>query len=157
MKKALKWVGVTILALYAVIVIAGPIALINIVCDKHVSYSRVFAAEEFGLPEPDTLYLNTTDGFCIHTLKIAPEDSARGVVICISGIENPSVTAFYGHVKEFRKSGLVSYLPDVRGHGESDGDRICLAYEETEDINAVVRQAVSDYPDVPVILMGLSM
>ena len=155
--KSIKWITGTFIVLYLLLTIAGPVLFLNVVCDKHVNHQRVFAAGEFGLPAPDTLYLNTLDGFSIHTLEVSPEDSARGVIIFVSGIENPSVTAFYGHVKPFREMGLVSLLPDVRGHGASDGDRICLAYEEEEDINAVARYAAKKYPDLPVIVMGLSM
>ncbi|MGM9765363.1 MAG: alpha/beta hydrolase [Candidatus Cryptobacteroides sp.] len=155
--KSIKWITGTFIVLYLLLTIGGPVLFLNVVCDKHVNHQRVFAAEEFGIPVPDTLYLNTLDGFSIHTIEVSPEDSARGVIIFVSGIENPSVTAFYGHVKPFREMGLVSLLPDVRGHGKSDGDRICLAFEEDEDIIAVARYASMKYPGLPVIVMGLSM
>ena len=68
--------------------------LLHLFCDKHVTYHRVYRAEEAGLPDPDTLWLTTADGFRIHTLEVKPEGEVKGAVICISGIENPSVTAF---------------------------------------------------------------
>lgn len=98
----------------------------HLFCDKHVTYHRVYRAEEAGLPDPDTLWLTTADGFRIHTLEVKPEGEVKGAVICISGIENPSATAFYGHAREFREIGLTTLMPDLRGHGDSDGDRICL-------------------------------
>ena len=58
-------------------------------------------------------------------------------MICLSGIENPSVTAFYGHAAEFYKANVATIMPDLRGHGKSDGNRICLAYEEARDVKAV--------------------
>ena len=102
--------------------------LLHLFCDKHVTYHRVYRAEEAGLPDPDTLWLTTADGFRIHTLEVKPEGEVKGAVICISDIENPSVTAFYGHAREFREIGLTTLMPDLRGHGDIDGDRICLAY-----------------------------
>lgn len=48
-------------------------------------------------------------------------------------------------------------MPDLRGHGDSDGDRICLAYNETADIKAVTEYVKATYTDIPVIVMGLSM
>ena len=157
MKKVLKRTLVVAAALYLFIIIAGPAALLWLFTDKHVTYSRVYDAAEAGLPAPDTLWLRTADGLRIHTLEVRPEGEVKGAVICLSGIENPSVTAFYGHSKEFRELGLTTLMPDVRGHGESDGGRICLAYEETADVKAVTEYLKATYADIPVIVMGLSM
>lgn len=63
----------------------------------------------------------------------------------------------YGHAREFREIGLTTLMPDLRGHGDSDGDRICLAYNETADIKAVTEYVKATYTDIPVIVMGLSM
>ena len=107
--------------------------VIDYLVDKHVNYDRIYDARDFGLPAPDSLRLKTADGFGIFAYEICPEQP-KGVVICLSGIENPSVTAFYGHAAEFYKAGVATIMPDLRGHGKSDGNRICLAYEETRDV-----------------------
>lgn len=157
MKKALKWTLTVVAVVYSLIVFVGPAAFIELICDKHVNYRKVYQASEAGLPSPDTLWLKTTDGFRIYTLEVKPEGEVKGAVICLSGIENPSVTAFYGHAREFRKLGLTTLMLDVRGHGESDGDRICLAYHETSDVKAVTEYIKKAYSDIPVIVMGVSM
>lgn len=157
MKKVLKRTLVVVAALYLFIIIAGPAAMLWLFTDKHANYNRVYDAAEAGLPVPDTLWLRTADGLRIHTLEVRPEGEVKGAVICLSGIENPSVTAFYGHSKEFRELGLTTLMPDVRGHGKSDGGRICLAYEETADVKAITEYLKATYADIPVIVMGLSM
>ena len=70
--------------------------VIDYLVDKHVNYDKIYDARDFGLPAPDSLKLKTTDGLGIFAYEICPEQP-KGVVICLSGIENPSVTAFYGH------------------------------------------------------------
>ncbi|MDD6819319.1 MAG: alpha/beta fold hydrolase [Prevotella sp.] len=132
--------------------------VINYLVDKHVNYNMIHDARDFGLPAPDSLTLKTADGFEIFAYEICPEHP-KGVVICLSGIENPSVTAFYGHAAEFIKAGVATIMPDLRGHGKSDGNRICLAYEETRDVKAVTDYIKSNakYKGVPVIVMGVSM
>lgn len=107
--------------------------LLHLFCDKHVTYHRVYRAEEAGLPDPDTLWLTTADGFRIHTLEVKPEGEVKGAVICISDIENPSVTAFYGHAREFREIGLTTLMPDLRGHGDSDALITLSAYSSVQD------------------------
>lgn len=98
------------------------------------------------------------DGFGIFAYEVCPKQP-KGVVICLSGIENPSVTAFYGHAAVLYKANVATIMPDLRGHGKSDGNRICLAYEETRDVKAVTDYIKSNakYKDVPVIVMGVSM
>ena len=132
--------------------------VIDYLVDKHVDYDVVYDARDFGLPAPDSLTLKTADGFSIFAYEVCPEQ-LKGVVICLSGIENPSVTAFYGHAAEFYKANVATIMPDLRGHGKSDGNRICLAYEEARDVKAVTDYIKSNakYKDVPVIVLGVSM
>ena len=132
--------------------------VIDYLVDKHVDYDVVYDARDFGLPAPDSLTLKTADGFSIFAYEVCPE-LLKGVVICLSGIENPSVTAFYGHAAEFYKANVATIMPDLRGHGKSDGNRICLAYEEARDVKAVTDyiKRNAKYKDVPVIVMGVSM
>ena len=138
--------------------IAAGRQVIDYLVDKHVNYDKIYDARDFELPVPDSLKLKTTDGLGIFAYEICPE-RPKGVVICLSGIENPSVTAFYGHAAEFYKAGVATIMPDLRGHGKSDGNRICLAYEETRDVKAVTDyiKGNAKYKDVPVIVMGVSM
>ena len=138
--------------------IAAGRQVIDYLVDKHVNYDKIYDAKDFGLPAPDSLRLKTTDGLGVFAYEICP-GQPKGVVICLSGIENPSVTAFYGHAAEFYKAGVATIMPDVRGHGKSDGNRICLAYEETRDVKAVTDyiKGNAKYKDVPVIVMGVSM
>jgi len=157
MKKAIKRTIVILLVIYALILVAYPVILTTVICNKHVEHGKIFTAEEASLPNPDTLSLMTSDGYKIHTLELLPEGDIKGAVVCISGIENPSVTAFYGHARLFRELGMITYLPDMRAHGKSDGDRISLAYKETADVKAVTDHIKENYPDVPVVVMGLSM
>ncbi len=132
--------------------------VIDYLVNKHVDYYVIFDARDFGLPAPDSLTLKAADGLGIFAYEVCPKQP-KGVVICLSGIENPSVTAFYGHAAEFYKANVATIMPDLRGHGKSDGNRICLAYEEARDVKAVTDYIKSNakYKDVPVIVMGVSM
>ena len=69
--------------------------VIDYLTEKHVSYDVVYDARDFGLPAPDSLRLTTSDGYDIFAYEVCPE-RPKAVVVCLAGIENPSVTAFYG-------------------------------------------------------------
>lgn len=138
--------------------VAGQRKVLDALTLKHASHSIVYDARDFGLPVPDSLRLTTSDGVHVFGYELCPK-KPRAVVICLSGIENPSVTAYYGHAKAFWKKGVAAIMPDLRGHGKSDGNRLCLAYKEAADVKAVTDyvKAQPRYRGVPVIVMGVSM
>ncbi len=51
-------------------------------------------------------------------------------VIILSGIENPSVTAFFGYAKMLADNGWDSLLIEMRARNLSEGEKIGLGYTE---------------------------
>ena len=155
--KIIKYLLFVVVGLYAVALLGGPALLFHMMLDKHVDYNNIYDARDWDLPAPDTLTLLTQDSVKIVALESRP-DSAKAVVICLSGIENPSVTAFWGHVREFNKRGIAAILPDLRAHGQSSGERIAMGWEEFRDVEAVTDYIEANYPaETPVTILGLSM
>ena len=155
--KIIKYLFFVVVGLYAVALLGGPALLFHMMLDKHVDYNNIYDARDWDLPAPDTLTLFTQDSVKIVALESRP-DSAKAVVICLSGIENPSVTAFWGHVREFNKRGIAAILPDLRAHGQSSGERIAMGWEEFRDVAAVTDYIEANYPaETPVTILGLSM
>ena len=104
--------------------------------DKHVDFKTILTPEEFGLSAAH-FFVKTEDELNISTYEVAV-DSPKVVIICLSGINNPSVTEFFGHAKLFKEQNYATILLDMRAHGESDGNKICLGYKEHLDVKAVV-------------------
>ena len=155
--KIIKYLLFVVVGLYTVALLGGPALLFHMMLDKHVDYNNIYDARDWDLPTPDTLTLLTQDSVEIVALESRP-DSAKAVVICLSGIENPSVTAFWGHVREFNKRGIAAILPDLRAHGLSSGERIAMGWEEFRDVAAVTDYIEANYPaETPVTILGLSM
>lgn len=117
----------------------------------------IYEASDFDLNESQ-MYLTTEDGLSIWTSEIYIEQP-KAVVIYLTGIVQPSITYFYGHAKYMQENGFASFLLEVRGHGNSDGNRICLGYNEVNDVKAVVDYIKSNpkYEGIPIILHGVSM
>jgi pimeloyl-ACP methyl ester carboxylesterase len=117
----------------------------------------IYIASDYDLKE-EQRYLTTEDGLNIWTSEIYTEHP-KAVIIYLSGILQPSVTYFYGHSKFMQENGYASILLEVRGHGKSDGERICLGYEEMNDVAAVVKYIKNSpkYDGVPIVLHGVSM
>lgn len=124
---------------------------------NRIDYLSIKTPEEYGLTsiEKD---VTTSDNVRIHIYEVET-DSPKGVVIMLTGITGPSVTYFYGMSELLFSNGYSSVLVDVRGHGKSEGNRICFGIEETKDVQAVVDyiKAKEEYKNVPIIVMGTSM
>lgn len=122
-----------------------------------VHFDETFDASDFGL-EATPHSVRTRDDLQI-TFHEVPLSSANAVILFLSGIHNPSVTAFFGHADAFREHGYASVLVEMRAHGDSDGDRIELGYGEVQDVEAVLNWLATseEYSNMPVIVYGLSM
>jgi hypothetical protein len=150
-----------------VLSIIAPFAVVPLFVNRHVSYrgyatsdypmQDIYKASDYGLNE-NQMYLKTEDGLNIWTSEIYTS-KPKAVIIYLSGIVQPSVTYFYGHAKFMQVKGYASFLLEVRGHGNSEGNRICLGFDEIKDVKAVVNYIRSNdkYDGVPIVLHGVSM
>lgn len=167
LRKGIKWTMLTLVGLVAIILLIAPIIIIQQATKGPVQYlgyatedypmQDIYTAEEFGLTAKQQ-HLATEDDIRVWISEIEV-DSPKGVVIYLSGIQQPSVTYFYGHSKWLKERDFASILLEVRGHGQSEGNRVALGYEEVADVQAVVDyiKAQEKYSEAPIILHGVSM
>ncbi|MCU0235584.1 MAG: alpha/beta fold hydrolase [Acidobacteria bacterium] len=134
-----------------------PFAMMGPMVDRHVDYDEVWSAADFGITA-EPFFVTTRDGLRIAAHEVTTS-GPKAVIVCLSGIHNPSVTAFFGHARLFQEHGYASVLVDLRAHGASGGDVICLGYKEHLDVRAVVEwiEAQAAYRGLPIVVFGLSM
>lgn len=134
-----------------------PPYIMNDMINMHVEFRKYYQAEDFGITS-EQLTLTTSDGLKIRAYEVFQEQP-KAVVIFISGIHNPSVTAFYDHARLLKENGYASILYEMRAHAQSEGDVISLGFKEPLDTKAVVDyiSAESKYDGVPIVVYGLSM
>lgn len=161
--KILGKIAVRVFLYIIIILILFPFGTIFLVTQHHVYYREdsllqmLYAANDYGLTE-NIVSIKTEDRFNLWVSEIEVE-CPKGIVIYLSGIEQPSVTQFYAHAKLMKENGYASFLVEVRGHGRSDGDEVCLGYDEILDVKAVIEYIKNkeEYTDVPIVLHGVSM
>jgi acylglycerol lipase len=101
--------------------------------------------------------LDGAGGLKIFMRSWRPEGQVRGVVVIVHGFNSHS--GEYGWVAEqLVASRLAVYAPDLRGRGESDGERFFVnSFSEwVGDVAMVVTLAKSREPAAPVFLLGHS-
>lgn len=99
----------------------------------------------------------TTDGLQIFIRSWRPEGQARGVVAICHGVLSHS--GYYLWVGEqLAAHGLAVYALDLRGRGQSDGERFYIEKmaDYLNDVNALVTLAKSREPGLPLFLLGHS-
>lgn len=150
---ALAVLAALTLAVFAVI----PPLVVGSMVNRHVAFNQTWTGEEHGL-NPNRLELRTADGLNVVAYEVATEQP-KAVVIFLSGIHNPSVTAFFGHARMLLDQGYASILLEMRAHGESEGEVIALGFAEYRDVQAVVDYIKGNgrYPHTPIVIYGLSM
>ena len=146
-----------IILLTIVIFAIIPPLVMNDMVNHHVTFADTWTGAEQGL-EPTRLVLTTRDDLDVVAYEVYVENP-KAVVIFLSGIHNPSVTAFFGHARLLLDEGYASILLEMRAHGESEGDVIALGFKEYQDTRAVVDYIRSDprYVGTPIVVYGLSM
>lgn len=145
-----------LIALIIAALAAIPPLVMNDMIHIHADVETLSPAQ-FGV-EAKEVWLAAEDGISLISWEVQADDP-RGVVIFLSGIHNPSVTAYFGHAKMLAENGYSSLLIEMRAHGKSEGDKIFLGTREYLDTRAGVEYILSrsEYKDLPVIVYGVSM
>jgi len=166
-ERVVKRICISIACFIILLLLIAPSIIVFQVTQNHVDYKGyatpdyllqdTYSASDFDL-EANEMILMTEDGYELWSSEVFVEQP-KAVIIYLSGIRQPSVTYFYGHAKWMRNNGYASILLEIRGHGNSDGDRVCLGYEEVSDVMAVVDyiKEQEKYTNVPIVIHGVSM
>lgn len=151
------------------LVVAGTVALGVAVFERfrkrgHALYENAFQTKRREIDETSWLYQTTHE-----TLEVQSEDGLKLKGYYVPK-ENPDFTfvIIHGyHSHAFRMSEYAKtfyekfncdlFLPDLRGHGASEGDVVGYGWLDKEDIKAWVHVLEKKNPTRPIVIFGLSM
>lgn len=155
-RKKIGIIGLIITVLIILIVLSIPPLLMNSMVNSHVDFD-VYPSAQYGV-EAEFINLTTEDELSIAAWEVEAKNP-KTIVILLSGIQNPSVTAFWGYSKMLKDNDYASLLIEMRAHGDSEGDQVCLGMNEYLDVKAGVEYIKSKpmYQDVPIVVWGTSM
>jgi len=96
-------------------------------------------------------------GLRIFVRSWRPDTRARGVVVIVHGFNSHSGQYFWV-AEQFVSAGLAVYALDLRGRGQSDGERFYVQRFEdyAADVGTLVAMAKSREPGLPVFMLGHS-
>jgi len=122
----------------------------------------MFLGERHYQPQYDSVHseqisLVTDDGLTLAAWQTFAE-IPKGTVIILSGLQMPSVTAFFGYADWLAENGWDSLLIEKRARSLSEGESIGFGITEWLDVKAGVDFLDVDarVGDLPIVVMGTS-
>lgn len=100
------------------------------------------------------LSISSYDDLFLHAYYI--EQNNPIYAIMVHGYRGDS-SSIISPVKHFYEQGYNLLIPDLRGHGQSEGDYIGMGWDDRYDIMGWIDYLVSQNPQAQIILYGVSM
>ena len=147
----------TCLAITLLILIVIPWYALSLLLNQRYDQHQ-YSSINFGI-ESERITLMTDDGLNLAAWRTYVENGdPYGTVIIVSGIQNPSVTAFFGYATMLAEHGWDALLIEKRARSLSEGESIGLAMTEWKDVQAGVKFLDLDERagELPIITMGTS-
>ena len=146
-----------IAAIVLVILILLPVFVMSMFLGQRY-YQPQHNSADFGI-ESKHISLTTYDGLALSAWRtFTDNESPSGTVIIISGLQWPSVTAFFGYASMLADNGWDALLIEKRARSLSEGNGIGFGVTEWLDVKAGVNFLDADRRagDLPIVAMGTS-
>jgi alpha-beta hydrolase superfamily lysophospholipase len=151
-KKLFGALGVVVLLLVAVLAFgvgcAGP---------AYVAGKRVAPAVPADIVHAEAR-LETADGLKLLTQSWKPQGETKGALVIVHGLKDYG-DRYADFAAEVARRGYEVHALDLRGHGDSEGDRVFINRfdEYLGDLDLFLKKVQTGAPNKPVFLMGHSM
>lgn len=109
--------------------------------------------------DPEDISLKNKDGLNLKAWFVPADEPTKKFVICVHGYNCNGPDEFSHMLKFYHNEKKYNYfLPDLRGHGRSEGNRIGFGYLDSKDILEWIDYLVKRFgDDIEIILHGISM
>lgn len=172
--KRLLWAAVAVFVLLLAATVAGAFYLVDYALtadhlNEREAYKSLYEHHPELRPWVDSLKqaeaLRDTfvviDGNKLHATLVAAKQPTNKVAVLIHGYKNSNVMMLdYGHIY-YEQLGYNLLLPDLYGHGQSEGDHINMGWLDRKDVIQWLRVADAafkgDSAATQMVLHGVSM
>lgn len=101
-------------------------------------------------------YINSFDNLKLHGYEVKNETKTNKWAIVVHGYTSEGELVS-SKAKHFYEMGYNVLVPDLRGHGKSEGDYIGMGWDDRLDIIDWINNILKDNPSSEIILHGTSM
>lgn len=103
----------------------------------------------------EDFYITSKDGLKLHNYLLR-NDSTEKWIIAVHGYTSEG-KLMAPYARKFFDMGYNVILPDLRGHGQSEGDYIGMGWDERFDIIDLIQYIIEDNKNSKIVLFGVSM
>ena len=103
----------------------------------------------------EDLFMTSRDGLKLHNYVLTQSDSNKWM-IAVHGYTSEGIL-MAPYARKFYDMGYNVIIPDLRSHGQSEGDYIGMGWDERFDIIDLVNYIVENNHDAQIALFGVSM
>lgn len=106
-------------------------------------------------PRAQHMWIRSQEGLLLHACRVEPPEPAALWVICLHGYTG-RCSDMAGQAQQYSAMGYGALLPDLRGHGSSQGE-IGMGWPDRRDLLLWIRALHERYPAARIALHGVSM
>lgn len=103
----------------------------------------------------EDFYVTSKDGLKLHNYLLRNDSTDKWIIAVHGYTSEGKLMAPYA--KKFYDIGYNVILPDLRGHGQSEGDYIGMGWDERFDIIDLIEYIVDNNENSQIVLFGVSM
>ena len=100
--------------------------------------------------------VTSDDGLLLHGTYIPSDKASNEWIVLVHGYDNDS-TQMLSLAKTYHAHGYQVVLPDLRAHGQSEGEVITFGAKESDDLCSWMDMILQMDPKAKIVLHGISM
>ena len=101
-------------------------------------------------------YITSSDNLKLHSYQVKNETESNKWVIAVHGYTSEGLRVS-SYAKKYYDMGYNVLIPDLRGHGSSEGAYIGMGWDDRLDIISWINYILEDNKDAEIVLHGVSM
>ncbi|MEH7282042.1 alpha/beta fold hydrolase, partial [Bacillus toyonensis] len=106
--------------------------------------------------KPNTLTIRSFDKLNLKGYEYMNESSSHKWAIVVHGY-NGRASEMTKYIRNFYERGYNVIAPDLRGHGNSEGDYVGMGWHDRKDVLLWIQQILKKDPNAEIALYGISM
>lgn len=104
----------------------------------------------------DDLFIISKDNLKLHNYVLKNKTLSNKWVITVHGYTSQG-KYMASYAQKFYEMGFNVIIPDLRGHGQSEGNYIGMGWDDRIDILNLINYIVTNYKDSQIVIFGVSM
>ncbi|EMA6345224.1 alpha/beta hydrolase [Bacillus cytotoxicus] len=113
-------------------------------------------AEFISKYKPNTIVMRSFDELKLTGYEYINEQSSHKWAIVVHGYSSKA-SEMTKYIRHFYEKGYSVLAPDLRGHGNSEGDYIGMGWHDRKDVQRWIQQILKKDPQAEIALFGVSM